>query len=197
MKQASEARGWRDKLTRFLHSAWSSWRHSRNTLSLISLLNWPTLFTWLLSFCSNDVRKILIVLKNPRHRSPAPFYLDILTSLLTRDYEIRSCALALLQIFVHMASFPACLHSGKASLSSEWANKQLKDWNYAKYFWIYLQRKIRYSSSSAFFLKIVLWSCPFRAELTTSNLEHPQSSRDRVFRIFISKNDIIDFRSTC
>ena len=59
MKQASECKGRLDELTRFLHSAWSSWCHCWNTNaefnSLFCCLDIVT--CWLRSF-GNDVRKL-------------------------------------------------------------------------------------------------------------------------------------------
>ena len=68
-----------DDLTRSLHSAWSLWRHNRNTIRvLFSRLSLARYFHLLaLFFFGNDVRRIVIV-SNPRHGSLFPFYIWVM-----------------------------------------------------------------------------------------------------------------------
>ena len=82
---ASECSGQLDELTRFLHSAWSSWCHKRNTITEFDLLAfyWLTISTcWLRSF-GNDVRKFLIVSKS-RDTAQPPIYIRFALKLQIR-----------------------------------------------------------------------------------------------------------------
>ena len=65
-KRASECSVRLDELTRFFHSAWSSWRHNWNTITEVYLLAfyWLAIFAYSLRSFGNDVRKNLTVLKS-------------------------------------------------------------------------------------------------------------------------------------
>ena len=78
IKQVSECSGWLDELTRFLHSASSSWLHGRNKITEFHLLAYCLdIFTCWLRFFGNDVRNNFDSFEKPRHDPLSPFYIGL------------------------------------------------------------------------------------------------------------------------